>query len=242
MELKNNTDNGSIRGANDHNTSCQHYDQYLYEHDGDLTGGTLVRSIFVVLYSLIFLAGVSGNACVVLAVAKNKALQTVRNLFIVSLSASDLVVCLFSLPISASTSMYKTWEFGEALCYAIPMFQGMSVFISTFTLTCIAIDRFILIIFPTKRPIQVTHAVVMIAVVWTLAMSMTLPMVINQKLVTYSYYSPGDDSFCKLQHYYYFLPHTDTYRHNNHALRHEISKINDRDREIHASLKLTTCY
>uniref|UniRef100_A0A9J2PMB9 G-protein coupled receptors family 1 profile domain-containing protein n=1 Tax=Ascaris lumbricoides TaxID=6252 RepID=A0A9J2PMB9_ASCLU len=49
----------------------------------------------------------------------------------------------------------------------------------------IAIDRFILIVYPMKRPIQKVHALWMIALNITLATAISMPMFLMQKLVDY---------------------------------------------------------
>ncbi len=51
----------------------------------------------------------------------------------------------------------------------------MSICISTSTLTSIAIDRYILIIHPTKKPINKHQALIMIGGIWVLAIGIALP-------------------------------------------------------------------
>lgn len=66
-------------------------------------------------------------------------------MFILNLAASDIIVCLLSLPITPVTNIYKNWFFGDALCRLIPTVQGVSIFICTFSLGAIAVDRYILV-------------------------------------------------------------------------------------------------
>lgn len=130
----------------------------------------------------------------VVSVCKHRSLQSVRNIFIVSLSCSDIVVCIVSGSVTPITAFSKIWLFGSTLCNLVPLiqvrlegigfrvgnkvggklkssgggynefpypplssnyhslgFQGTSLCFSTLTLTAISIDRFILIIFPTKK-------------------------------------------------------------------------------------------
>ena len=42
-----------------------------------------------------------------------------------------------------------TWRLGEALCKLVPMVAGTNVFVSTLSITAIALDRFHLIVHPT---------------------------------------------------------------------------------------------
>lgn len=56
------------------------------------------KVFFYVLYILIFIIGVSGNALVCYVVARNRSMQTVTNLFITNLALSDILLCTFSVP------------------------------------------------------------------------------------------------------------------------------------------------
>ncbi|VDM13655.1 unnamed protein product [Wuchereria bancrofti] len=102
---------------------------------------------------------------------------SVRNLFIISLSVTDIIISIVSGTITPITAFSKIWIFGELLCYFIPlMLKGASLCFSSLTLTAIAIDRYILIIFHTKRPIQKPQAVKIIGLNFALATAISLPI------------------------------------------------------------------
>ena len=82
-----------------------------------------------------------GNACIVAAVARNRSLHSVRNMFIASLCCSDMAVAVLSGYVTPTATFSKVWTMGAALCRALPVMQGMFLWISTYTLTCIAVDR-----------------------------------------------------------------------------------------------------
>ncbi|KRY87388.1 Neuropeptide Y receptor type 1 [Trichinella pseudospiralis] len=172
--------------------ACVEYSDYVYEIHKDLTREGWIRGIFLICYLVIFIAGITGNVCVIISVARKTSLQSVRNLFIVSLSCSDIVVCLTSLPITPITIIRKNWLFGLPLCYIFPLLQCMSTIISTFTLMAIAIDRFILIIYPTKPPLNRCHATTMIVAIWTLAISISIPMLLHYNLYKIPYHQDGN--------------------------------------------------
>ncbi|KAK6035435.1 hypothetical protein COOONC_27060, partial [Cooperia oncophora] len=54
---------------------------------------------------------------------KNRHLQSVQNIFILNLAASDVLMCLTSLPITPITNVYKTWFFASPVCKLIPLVQ-----------------------------------------------------------------------------------------------------------------------
>lgn len=77
-------------------------------------------------------------------------------MFILNLAGADLVVCIFSLPITPITNVYKNWYFGSTMCHGLPWMQGIAVFIGTFSLCAISVDRYIMVILPTRKIINKT--------------------------------------------------------------------------------------
>ncbi|GMR32840.1 hypothetical protein PMAYCL1PPCAC_03035, partial [Pristionchus mayeri] len=167
---------------------CIEVGKFLYENRSDFTYLPVTRITFGILYTFIITCGVAGNIFVVAAVLSNKSLQSVRNLFIVSLSASDIIVCIVSGTITPITAFSKIWQFGPTLCHFLPLIQvfGTSLCFSTFTLMAIAVDRFVLIIFPTRRPIQQIHALPMILFNIVVAVLISLPMFVRYRLESLS--------------------------------------------------------
>lgn len=65
-----------------------------------------LKVFFYCIYSLIFVLGVCGNALVCYVVAKNRSMQTVTNYFITNLALSDILLCLFAVPITPLYLLY----------------------------------------------------------------------------------------------------------------------------------------
>ena len=57
--------------------------------------------------------GSVGNLMVIYAVARNPAMRTARNVFIVNLAVSDLMLCLITMPLTLIEILYLTWQFGN---------------------------------------------------------------------------------------------------------------------------------
>ncbi|KAH7708206.1 neuropeptide receptor NPR1, partial [Aphelenchoides avenae] len=98
------------------NASCVHMNDVLWEYRHDPTTRPLTMTIFAFFYMLIMVFGICGNLCVILSIARTRALQTVPNMFIFSLSCSDIVVCCTSATITPITAFKKDWVFGAFLC------------------------------------------------------------------------------------------------------------------------------
>nr|CAI5846790.1 unnamed protein product [Callosobruchus analis] len=68
-------------------------------------------------------------------------MQTVTNLFITNLALSDILLCILAVPFTPLYTFLGEWVFGRIICHLVSYAQGISVYISTLTLTSIAIDR-----------------------------------------------------------------------------------------------------
>ena len=69
-------------------------------------------------------------------------MRTPRNIFIINLAISDLTLCLFTQPFNLMKVCMSTWTLGDFMCKFVPMLSGTNVFVSTISITAIALDRF----------------------------------------------------------------------------------------------------
>ena len=60
----------------------------------------LVHNTLIVLYSLVIILGIIGNAAILLAFLANKVMLTTRNIFIANLAISDILLCSFTMPLT----------------------------------------------------------------------------------------------------------------------------------------------
>lgn len=151
-----------------------------------------VQSAFCIIYTIIFVLGVLGNLLVCFVVIRNKAMQTVTNLFISNLALSDIFLCVFAVPFTPLYSFRGNWSWGALLCHIMPFAQGCSVYISTLTLMSIAIDRFFVIIYPFKPRMKIETCITVIIMIWTFSVTVTLPYAIFM-----TYYDVELGRFCE---------------------------------------------
>ncbi|KAL3183166.1 hypothetical protein MRX96_006935 [Rhipicephalus microplus] len=126
-------------------------------------------------YTLLILTGATGNGLVCLAVARRPKMRTARNLLIVNLAAADLLLCLFTMPFSLVEIALKIWPLGGTTCKLVAGLQATSVFVSTLSITAIAIDRYLVIVYPTKQH-WCFSALVGMPLIWLLALLLSVPM------------------------------------------------------------------
>ncbi|KAI4479679.1 hypothetical protein M0804_010729 [Polistes exclamans] len=166
-------------GIIDNNYS--NYDNYTnYDNTSNLSYDLImsnlsVQIIFCIFYGNIFLLGVFGNVLVCYVVLRNRQMQTVTNLFITNLAFSDLLLCVLAVPFTPLYTFLGGWIFGRMLCHLVPYAQGVSVYISTWTLTSIAIDRFLVILYPFHPRMKIEICWIIIFGIWIIALLLTLP-------------------------------------------------------------------
>ena len=78
-----------------------------------------------------------------------------------------------------------TWPLGNSpvSCKMVGSLQAVSIFVSTLSITAIALDRYQLIVYPTsKRSFQLTGALLALAGIWILGIVLALPLFIVRTL------------------------------------------------------------
>jgi len=131
-------------------------------------------------------------------------MQTVTNLFITNLAMSDLIVNFTSLWVTPLYTYLGRWVLGAALCHAVPLFQGFcflcpsiyshsrsamwlwfpgtSIFISSLTLTAVAIDRHLVIVSPFRRRMSRRECLALIGAIWLLGLMLVAPYAVHMAL------------------------------------------------------------
>lgn len=71
-----------------------------------------------VVFGLIFLVGVVGNACLIFILCRHKAMRSVPNTFIFNLALGDLLVLLCAVPFTSTVFTLESWPYGLFVCKA----------------------------------------------------------------------------------------------------------------------------
>uniref|UniRef100_A0A8C4N726 Adrenoceptor alpha 1B n=1 Tax=Eptatretus burgeri TaxID=7764 RepID=A0A8C4N726_EPTBU len=123
-----------------------------------------LRSFFGVFISF----AIMGNVLVVLAVACNRQIRTVTNLFIINLACADLLLASAVLPFSATLEVLGYWVFGRIFCDVWAALDVLCCTASIMSLCAISIDRYIGVSFPLRYPTIVTRRRVLLVLlaVW----------------------------------------------------------------------------
>ncbi|CAH8455311.1 unnamed protein product [Schistosoma guineensis] len=136
--------------------------------------------ILICIYTTMILFGSCGSLLVVYTVIRKPKMRTPRNLFIVNLAISDLILCLFTQPFNLLRILYwhYDWKLGQIMCKSVAMGQAANIFVSTISIIAIALDRLQVIVYPTKNTVKNTGASIIIIGSWLFSLIMASPMFI----------------------------------------------------------------
>ncbi|XP_063708779.1 RYamide receptor-like [Culicoides brevitarsis] len=160
--------NGSINATNDYQIIRE--EEMLYD---------VPISIIVLLslfYGTISILAVVGNSLVIWIVGTTRQMQTVTNFFIANLALADITIGMFTIPFQFQAALLQRWNLPEIMCPFCPFVQYVSVNVSVFTLTAIAVDRHRAILNPLRaRPSKFVSKAVIICI-WALAIALASPI------------------------------------------------------------------
>ncbi|CAG5865937.1 unnamed protein product [Menidia menidia] len=97
-----------------------------------------------VFYILIFLMAIPGNLVVGLVIGLSKQSLPPSDLYLLHLAIADILLAV-TLPFWA-TSVTVGWVFGDAACKMVTVAQELSFYSSILFLTCISMDRYMVIV------------------------------------------------------------------------------------------------
>ncbi|XP_013780259.1 probable G-protein coupled receptor 83 [Limulus polyphemus] len=155
----------------------------LFDQHYDYTKEVLV----IFFYTLIIIISVFGNGLICYTVLQRGGRRTKINILIVNLSISDLLMTVLNIPFNVARLLLPNWPFGQVMCGLLPFVQVTTVYVSSFTMVCIAIDRYRAIVHPLM-PRKRTGNTRIISVIWILAALLAIGhAVFNKVLKVFSY-------------------------------------------------------
>ncbi|XP_072177939.1 prolactin-releasing peptide receptor-like [Diadema setosum] len=147
----------------------------------------VIKAFIALLTIIIILLGVFGNVLVCLVVIRRPKMRTVINIFICNLAVSDLLYTLLGFPLTVTMAMSYVWVLPKVFCQISFELPALTIFVSSFTLTAIAADRFCLVVYPLVKPINKTRCYMTLAFIWISSIALTLPIPIHTDLIDFSF-------------------------------------------------------
>ncbi|XP_031572764.1 QRFP-like peptide receptor [Actinia tenebrosa] len=155
-------------------------------------------SLKITAYSLALGLAMIGNILVIVIVLRKTHFKTTTNLFIVNMAFSDVMMALICMTISIYSIAVKnmgqsTFQgiLGLLICKLLPFLQGISVAVSILTLSTLAADRFLAIVYPFQNFISKFRAKILIVLIWMVAALFNAPLIYAMK-----FYKEGGVMVC----------------------------------------------
>uniref|UniRef100_A0A3Q3MMZ7 Neuromedin-K receptor n=1 Tax=Mastacembelus armatus TaxID=205130 RepID=A0A3Q3MMZ7_9TELE len=133
-------------------------------------------ALWSVAYSSVLAVAVFGNLIVIWIILAHKRMRTVTNYFLLNLAFSDASMAAFNTLINFIYAAHGEWYFGEAYCKFHNFFPVTSVFASIYSMTAIAVDRYMAIIHPLKPRLSGKATTGVIICIWSLAVVLAFPL------------------------------------------------------------------
>ncbi|XP_074545858.1 tachykinin receptor 1b [Halichoeres trimaculatus] len=132
-------------------------------------------TLWAVAYCSIVAVSVVGNIIVIWIILAHKRMRTVTNYFLVNLAFAEAGMAAFNTVINFAYAVHNEWYFGLVYCRFHNFFPIAAIFASIYSMTAIALDRYMAIIHPLQQRLTSTETRVVIAVIWMLALILAFP-------------------------------------------------------------------
>ncbi|XP_060072230.1 neuropeptide receptor 15-like [Ylistrum balloti] len=148
---------------------------------GERSSSPVLLILLSVLFFVIGVTGICGNALVVFAVMLNRKMRTsMTNLLITNLAFADLVIMILGIPETVQFMMDRGWTLQAVCCKINRYVLVTALYGSVLTLMALCVERYVAIIHPIKAHIVCNkrRIVVILGCIWPCAWAAGLPTLI----------------------------------------------------------------
>ncbi|EDO41157.1 predicted protein, partial [Nematostella vectensis] len=155
-----------------------------------LTWVVIETTAYVTLDIVIFV----GNLLICIVVYRNPRMRSITNMLVVALSTTDLLTACITLPMAAGTSALGRWVYGSLGCQLYGFCSKFLVYVSIYTISLIALNRYLRICRPKvyRKHFTVRKCFIFLAFIWVFpALVRLLPSVLGYAQFTFSSQTAG---------------------------------------------------
>ena len=103
-----------------------------------------------IILSIISVISLTGNIALWIVVLQKNSFRTASNALLLCLSAADILVSAFNMPVTVYTLALGTWPFDTLTCTFAGFVTMVTFIASVMSLGVISINRYVLICHPSK--------------------------------------------------------------------------------------------
>lgn len=141
-------------------------------------------------YTVIVLISLFGNVLVCRVVWLSKRNNNVTYMFLGNMAVSDLLMTVINIPFNLARNILEEWVFGSFMCHMVNFSLVTSVYVSTFTMTSICLDRYQVILHPMSRRITKGKTVILLIALWVFAALLASPYAVYSQKIEIFIYAP----------------------------------------------------
>ncbi|XP_053696963.1 adipokinetic hormone/corazonin-related peptide receptor variant I isoform X2 [Sabethes cyaneus] len=131
----------------------------------------------IIVYSVLMVVSAIGNITVLTLLIKRRLKKHSRiDIMLTHLAIADLLVTFLMMPLEIAWAFTVRWLAGDCMCRLMAFFRTFGLYLSSFVLVCISMDRYYAVLQPLK--LSKNRGKMMITGAWILAFLCSLPQAI----------------------------------------------------------------
>ncbi|XP_052796670.1 adipokinetic hormone/corazonin-related peptide receptor variant I-like [Mya arenaria] len=131
--------------------------------------------VSIAAYSCFFLIAAAGNLTVFITLFRNRNDKSRVNMFIMHLSIADLIVTFIMMPLEIGWHATVEWLAGDAACRILMFFRTFGLYLSSFVLVVISLDRYFAILHPLSLNDADKRGKIMLCFAWLFSVVASTP-------------------------------------------------------------------
>ncbi|XP_045482662.1 adipokinetic hormone/corazonin-related peptide receptor variant I [Harmonia axyridis] len=134
------------------------------------------HKLSIIVYSFLFVFSAIANITVLVLLLKRRRNNPSRiNMMLIHLAIADLLVTFLMMPLEIAWSITVMWIAGDVMCRVMLFFRMFGLYLSSFLLVCISIDRYYAVLKPLLLSALDRRGRVLIIAAWTGAVLCSIP-------------------------------------------------------------------
>ncbi|XP_063982513.1 adipokinetic hormone/corazonin-related peptide receptor variant I isoform X3 [Diachasmimorpha longicaudata] len=109
--------------------------------------------VSIITYSILMVISIIGNSTVLFLILQRRRSNRSRiNTMLLHLAVADLMVAVLMMPLEIGWAITVSWRAGDSMCRIMAFFRIFGIYLSSFILICISVDRY----YAVLRPLLLT--------------------------------------------------------------------------------------